>query len=45
MLTGYQRPYSDCTDEGGDDDDYDNNVYDKKATTIMLIMEAFIPTG
>ena len=32
MLTGYQRPspYSDCTDEGGDDDDYDNNVYDKK---------------
>ena len=34
MLTGYQRPspYSDCTDEGGDDDDYENvvnNVYDE----------------
>ena len=31
MLTGYQRPspYSDCTDEGGDDDyeNFVNNVY------------------
>ena len=34
MLTGYQRPspYSDCTDEDRDDDDFENvvnNVYDE----------------